>query len=61
MITIVAFTAGLVAWIVLWAIGVKPFDAFLVTLLIVVPAAAFQIFGPGIRKLLGAQEPPSSS
>ena len=61
MMTLVAFTIGLVAWIVLWAIGVKPFDAFLVTILIVLPAAAWQIFGPGIKKMLGQAPPPSSS
>ena len=32
--------AGLVIWIVLWAIGAKSFDAFLITLLMVVVAAA---------------------
>jgi hypothetical protein len=61
MTTLVALTAGLVAWIVLWAIGVKPFDSFLVTLLILLPAAAWQIFGPGIKKMLGQSPPPSST
>ena len=31
--------AGLVIWIVLWAIGMKSFDAFLITMLMVVIAA----------------------
>jgi hypothetical protein len=61
VLTLVALTAGLVVWIVVWAIGAKPFDAFLLTLLIVLPAATWQIFGPGIKKMLGADEPPSSS
>jgi hypothetical protein len=61
MMTMVALTVGLVAWIVLWAIGVKSFDAFLVTLLILLPAAAWQIFGPGVKKLLGQTPPPSST
>jgi hypothetical protein len=61
MTTLVALTVGLVAWIVLYAIGAKPFDAFLVTLLILLPAAAWQIFGPGIKKLLGQTPPPSSA
>jgi hypothetical protein len=61
MSTIVALAAGLVAWIVLWALGAKPFDAFLVTLLILLPAAAWQIFGPGIKKMLGMSPPPSST
>jgi hypothetical protein len=59
MATLVALTAGLAVWIVAWAIGVKPFDAFLLTLLFVVPAAAWQIFGPGIKKMLG-QSPPAA-
>ena len=61
MMTLVALTVGLVAWIILWAIGVKPFDAFLVTLLILLPAAAWQVFGPGIKKMLGQSPPPSST
>jgi hypothetical protein len=59
MLSLVALTIGLVAWIVFWAIGVKPFDAFLITLLIFLPAAAWQIFGPGIKKMLGQSPPPS--
>jgi hypothetical protein len=31
---------GLVIWIVLWAIGAKSFDAFLITLLLMIMAAA---------------------
>jgi hypothetical protein len=61
MMTLVALAVGLVAWIVLWALGAKPFDAFLVTLVILLPAAAWQIFGPGIKKLLGQAPPPSSA
>jgi hypothetical protein len=61
MATLVALTAGLVVWIVAWAIGVKAFDAFLLTLLFVIPAAAWQIFGPGIKKMLGMSPPPSST
>jgi hypothetical protein len=61
MTTLVALTVGLVAWIVLWAIGAKPFDAFLVTLLILPPAAAWQVFSPGIKKMLGHAPPPSST
>ena len=61
MATLVALTAGLVAWIVLWSVGVKPFDAFLVTLLILLPAAAWQVFSPGIKKMLGQSPPPSST
>ena len=59
MITVVAFTIGLVVWLVVWATGAKPIDAFLLTLLIVLPAATWQIFGPGIKKMLTGEEPPS--
>lgn len=44
--------AGLVVWIVLWALGIKSFDAFLITILIVVVAASvriFSVFLPGHR------------
>jgi Mn2+/Fe2+ NRAMP family transporter len=61
MTTLVALTVGLVAWIVLWATGVKAFDAFLVALVILLPAAAWQIFGPGIKKAMGQTPPPSST
>jgi hypothetical protein len=61
MATLVAITNGLVAWIVLWALGSKPIDAFLVFLVILLPAAAWQIFGPGIKKMLGQTPPPSSA
>ena len=38
--------AGLVVWIVLWAIGAKGFDAFLITLLMLVLAAATRLVVP---------------
>jgi hypothetical protein len=38
--------AGLVVWIVLWAVGVKSFDAFLITTLMIVIAAAVRVFAP---------------
>ena len=59
MMTLVATTIGLVVWILLWAMGAKPFDAFLVTMVIMLPAAAWQIFGPGIKKMMGQSPPPS--
>ena len=48
-----SFIAGLVVWVVLWAIGTKAFDAFLLTLLFVIIAAAVHMampFLPGRRK-----------
>ena len=38
--------AGLVIWIVLWALGSKPFDAFLITLLMVIIAGTARIVTP---------------
>jgi hypothetical protein len=60
MQTLVALTVGLVVWIVVWALGAKSFDAFLLTILIVLPAAAWQVFGDGIKKLMGMSPPPSA-
>jgi hypothetical protein len=49
---VVAATVGLVAWVTLWAIGAKSFDAFLVTGAVLVLAATARIlrqFLPGDR------------
>ena len=45
---ILATTFGLMLWIVLWAIGVKSFDAFMITVLMVVVAATVHIFSHGL-------------
>jgi len=37
---------GLVIWIVLWAIGAKSFDAFLITMVMVLLAAVAHIIWP---------------
>jgi hypothetical protein len=37
---------GLVVWIVLWAIGVKSFDAFLITMALVLLAATARLLTP---------------
>ena len=50
---VVAATLGLVAWVVLWAIGAKSFDAFLVTGAVLVVAVTAHIllrFLPGERR-----------
>jgi hypothetical protein len=49
---IVALTVGLVVWIVLWALGVKSFDAFMITILLVVSAATARIAEPFVRDRL---------
>jgi hypothetical protein len=46
--------AGLVVWIVLWAVGIKGFDAFLVTVVMLLIAAAAHIVAP---YLPGNQKP----
>jgi len=38
--------AGLVLWIILWAVDVKPFDAFLLTLGMVIVAATLRMIAP---------------
>ena len=38
--------AGLCIWIVLWAIGVKSFDAFMITLVMLIVAAAAHLIWP---------------
>jgi hypothetical protein len=43
---VVATTVGLVIWIVLWALGVKAFDAFMITVLLVLLGATMRIVAP---------------
>ena len=52
MSVLVALTVGLVFWISAWAFGIKAFDAFLVTALLVVSAAAVRMVTPFVRQLL---------
>jgi hypothetical protein len=41
-------TAGFIVWIVLWSIGVKSMDAFLITVLVVLLAAGTRIVLPSL-------------
>jgi hypothetical protein len=43
---VLATTVGLAAWIVLWAIGWKSIDAFLVTTVIITLGATAKILAP---------------
>jgi hypothetical protein len=43
---LLSLIAGLVVWIVLWAIGVKSIDAFMITIAIVLVAASVRIISP---------------
>jgi hypothetical protein len=50
---LVTLIAGLVVWVVLWAIGAKALDAMLLTLLMLIVAAAVRLlvpFLPGRRR-----------
>jgi hypothetical protein len=43
---ILTLIAGLVIWLVLWALGAKGFDAFMITVVMVVVAAAVHLIVP---------------
>ena len=59
MSVLVALMVGLVFWITAWAFGAKAFDAFLVTMLLVVTAAAVRAFAPLVKQLLRRNTAPS--
>jgi hypothetical protein len=52
---LVALAVGLVFWIVAWALGVKAFDASLVTVALVVTAVAARMVSPFVKQVLGRQ------
>jgi F0F1-type ATP synthase alpha subunit len=60
LIVLVALTVGLVFWIVAWAFGIKAFDAFMVTALLTVSAAAIRLISPFVRQLLGREAAPGT-
>lgn len=53
MTVLVTLTIGLILWIVAWSFDIKAFDAFMVTVLMVVSAAAYTIAKPFIDQMLG--------
>jgi hypothetical protein len=55
MIVLVALTVGLVWWIAAWAFGIGAFDAFMVTVALVVGAAAIMLVRPFLDQLLGRE------
>jgi hypothetical protein len=57
VIVYVAAVIGAVIWVVLWALGAKALDAFLPFVVLVVHAAAIQIFAPHIRRFTRREEP----
>ena len=55
---LVALMVGLVFWIAAWAFGMKPFDAILVTVFLVVSAQAVHMLTPFVKKLLSRKTEP---
>lgn len=53
MLVLVAFTVGLVFWIAAWAFGIKPFDAFIVTVALTAGAFAVRLLSPFLQRQLG--------
>ncbi len=53
MAVLVTFTIGLIWWVTASAFGIKPFDAFLLTVFITVVAATFVIIKPFIDQMRG--------
>jgi hypothetical protein len=43
---VVATTFGLIVWLVLWALGIKAFDAFMITVLIALVAVTLRMLAP---------------
>lgn len=52
MMVLVTLLVGLVFWIAGWALGIKAFDAFMVTILLVVMAAGVRAALPYVRERL---------
>jgi hypothetical protein len=55
---LIALTVGLVWWITAWSFGVKAFDAFLLTVGLVVAAAAARMVKPFLDQMLGREQAP---
>jgi hypothetical protein len=58
MIVLVAFLVGLVWWITAWSFGFGAFDAFMVTIALVVGAAAVMMVRPFVNQMLGRETAP---
>ena len=56
MHVLVVTVVGLVWWISAWAFGVKSFDAFMITLGMVLVSASVYIFKPYVDRMLGNAE-----
>jgi hypothetical protein len=49
---LVAFTVGMVWFIIAWSLGVKAFDAFMLTAFITLIAATARIIAPTIMRII---------
>ena len=58
MTVYITLVIGLVWWITAWAFGIKAFDAFLLTVVMVVGAATYTIVKPFLDQLLGRKAGP---
>ncbi len=58
MIVLVALTVGLVWWLTAWSFGIKAFDAFLLTIAMVVAAVTVRLATPFVNQLLGREAAP---
>jgi Mn2+/Fe2+ NRAMP family transporter len=43
---VLATVFGLAVWIVLWALGVKPIDSFMITVVVVIVGATVRMIAP---------------
>ncbi len=57
MSILVALTVGLVWWVSAWAFGIKSFDAFILTTLLVVGAAAWYVAKPFVESFVKRGQP----
>jgi uncharacterized membrane protein len=55
VVVYVTLVVGLVWWICAWSFGIKAFDAFLLTVALVVGAAAYTMVRPFLDQLLGRE------
>ncbi len=53
MSLLVALTIGLVWWVTAWSLGIKSFDAFMLTGAILVGAAAWYVAKPFFESFMG--------
>lgn len=57
MAVLVTLVIGLIWWVTAWSFGIKAFDAFLLTVAMVVVAAALMLLKPFMDQLLGKEIP----